>query len=254
MRSGSCLVHRVPSYRRRAREDTRSSLRLRTPPHDAVGFRLSSGHTGFSDRTLHIRAMSDEKVGDLPMAEKGCVSQFTIQVDAREVPTGVQNCLQGGRVVVVDEPLQQLDVPRMQHVVPVGQLQQLEYQVRPSTRDSIANSCLVHFQSPARKKRVGLRTRNFDNLAMKVVSFGIQLNAVITLLAVIAGCATGPGPTPLPIIPSPRALDSVPLGDSGSFPELKLDLSIAPGPFEPTWASIEKNYPGEPAWLRDAKF
>jgi alpha-L-fucosidase len=35
---------------------------------------------------------------------------------------------------------------------------------------------------------------------------------------------------------------------------MKLELPIAPGPFEPTWASIEKNYPGEPAWLRDAKF
>ena len=44
------------------------------------------------------------------------------------------------------------------------------------------------------------------------------------------------------------------MGDSRSFPEMKLNLPIAPGPFEPTWASIEKNYPGEPAWLRDAKF
>jgi alpha-L-fucosidase len=35
---------------------------------------------------------------------------------------------------------------------------------------------------------------------------------------------------------------------------MKLGLPIAPGPFEPTWESIEKNYPGDPAWLRDAKF
>jgi alpha-L-fucosidase len=44
------------------------------------------------------------------------------------------------------------------------------------------------------------------------------------------------------------------LGNSRNAPEVKLDLPIAPGPFEPTWASIEKNYPGTPDWLRDAKF
>ena len=59
---------------------------------------------------------------------------------------------------------------------------------------------------------------------------------------------------PIPTIPEPSPLDSVPMGDAGSAPEVKLDLPIEPGPFEPTWASIEKNYPGTPAWLRDAKF
>ena len=44
------------------------------------------------------------------------------------------------------------------------------------------------------------------------------------------------------------------MGDVKSFPEMKLDIPVAPGPFEPTWESIEKNYPGEPAWLREAKF
>src|SRR5688572_26013458 len=94
--------------------------------------------------------MSDEKVGDFPVAEKGCVSEFTIQVDAREVATGVENRLQGGRVVVVDEPLQQFDFARMQLLAPVRQLEQLEYQVRPSARDPIANRCLIHFQTPVR--------------------------------------------------------------------------------------------------------
>jgi alpha-L-fucosidase len=32
------------------------------------------------------------------------------------------------------------------------------------------------------------------------------------------------------------------------------DLPRAAGPFEPTWESIEENYPGEPAWLCEAKF
>ncbi|MDX1906587.1 MAG: alpha-L-fucosidase [Bacteroidia bacterium] len=44
------------------------------------------------------------------------------------------------------------------------------------------------------------------------------------------------------------------MGDWKTFPEIQLDIPIAPGPFEPNWESIEKNYPGEPAWLRDAKF
>ena len=27
------------------------------------------------------------------------------------------------------------------------------------------------------------------------------------------------------------------------FPEVKMDFPLAPGPFEPTWSSIDKNYP-----------
>jgi len=76
----------------------------------------------------------------------------------------------------------------------------------------------------------------------------------ILFITALAGCATRPVAPPMPEIPPPRAPDSVPLGDVKSFPEVKLDLPIAPGPFQPTWDSIEKNYPGEPAWLRDAKF
>src|ERR1019366_5619064 len=57
-----------------------------------------------------------------------------------------------------------------------------------------------------------------------------------------------------PKIPKLLAPDSVPMDSSATAPEVKLDLPIAPGPFEPTWASIEKNYPGTPDWLRQAKF
>jgi alpha-L-fucosidase len=59
---------------------------------------------------------------------------------------------------------------------------------------------------------------------------------------------------PIPAIPAKQLMDSMPLGDWKSFPEMKLDIPVTAGPFEPTWESIEKNYPGEPAWLRDAKF
>jgi alpha-L-fucosidase len=58
----------------------------------------------------------------------------------------------------------------------------------------------------------------------------------------------------IPNIPKREPISSVPLGDWKTFPEMKLDIQVTPGPFEPTWESIEKNYPGSPAWLRDAKF
>jgi alpha-L-fucosidase len=58
----------------------------------------------------------------------------------------------------------------------------------------------------------------------------------------------------MPDIPAPLPVGSVPLGDATAFPEVKLDFPIAEGPFEPTWESIERNYPGTPAWLREAKF
>ena len=58
---------------------------------------------------------------------------------------------------------------------------------------------------------------------------------------------------PFPSVPAKLPEDSVTMGDWKTFPEMKLDIPIAAGPFEPTWESIEKNYPGEPAWLREAK-
>ncbi|GAT63641.1 alpha-L-fucosidase [Paludibacter jiangxiensis] len=58
-----------------------------------------------------------------------------------------------------------------------------------------------------------------------------------------------------PNVPAPLGIDTVSMGDSRTFPEIKLaNLPLTPGPFEPTWESIEKNYPGEPNWLREAKF
>jgi alpha-L-fucosidase len=57
-----------------------------------------------------------------------------------------------------------------------------------------------------------------------------------------------------PSIPLKQPVNSVSIGDWKTFPEMKLEIPITPGPFEATWESIEKNYPGEPAWLREAKF
>jgi alpha-L-fucosidase len=61
-------------------------------------------------------------------------------------------------------------------------------------------------------------------------------------------------PLAMPKIPASAPEDSVPMGSAEQFEEVKLDFPIATGPFEPTWSSIEKNYPGSPKWLRDAKF
>ncbi|MES2484519.1 MAG: alpha-L-fucosidase [Bacteroidota bacterium] len=59
---------------------------------------------------------------------------------------------------------------------------------------------------------------------------------------------------PIPAIPAKLPVNTVALEDSETFLEVKLGIPVTKGPFEPTWASIEKNYPGEPEWLRDAKF
>lgn len=58
----------------------------------------------------------------------------------------------------------------------------------------------------------------------------------------------------IPSVHAPLLENSVPMGDVDTFKEVKLDLPIASGPYEPTWNSIEANYPGTPAWLRDSKF
>ena len=55
---------------------------------------------------------------------------------------------------------------------------------------------------------------------------------------------------PFPSIPAKQPIDSTVVGDWKNFPEVKLEIPIASGPYEPTWESIEKNYPGEPTWLR----
>jgi len=60
---------------------------------------------------------------------------------------------------------------------------------------------------------------------------------------------------PIPVISQLQTENSVPMGNLDSLAEIKLnDLPNASGPYDPTWESIERNYPGEPTWLRDAKF
>ena len=59
---------------------------------------------------------------------------------------------------------------------------------------------------------------------------------------------------PIPSVHKPLAENSVPMGNIQTFEEVKLDLPITSGPYEPTWKSIEANYSGTPEWLRDSKF
>ena len=60
---------------------------------------------------------------------------------------------------------------------------------------------------------------------------------------------------PMPTIPTAKALGSVALGDPATFAEVKMDFPIETGSFQPTWASLDANYPtSDIAWLRQAKF
>jgi len=88
---------------------------------------------------------------------------------------------------------------------------------------------------------------------MGVTSFNLSAQNINEKIKAIS-ITQFPELPPFPAIPTRLPADSVTMGDWKSFPEMKLDIPVADGPFKPTWQSIEKNYPGEPAWLREAKF
>jgi alpha-L-fucosidase len=74
------------------------------------------------------------------------------------------------------------------------------------------------------------------------------------LLAALPAHAALPELGPMPALPATLAPDSVDMGDARTATVVHLGLPIAAGPFQPTWESIAKQYPGTPAWLREAKF
>jgi len=84
--------------------------------------------------------------------------------------------------------------------------------------------------------------------------FPAQALSLLVALPAFTACAALPPLPPFPAIPAAQPVDSVPMADSTSAAEVKLDLPITPGPYAPTWESIQKNYPGTPTWLREAKF
>ncbi len=64
-----------------------------------------------------------------------------------------------------------------------------------------------------------------------------------------------PDLAPIPSMPAAKMPNSVPMGDPATFSEVKMDFPIqTKGPVQPTWKSIAKNSPFDPAWLRKAKF
>ena len=48
---------------------------------------------------------------------------------------------------------------------------------------------------------------------------------------------------PIPEVPEKLPIGSITMAPPDSFPEEKLDIPVTPGPFQPTWESIEENYP-----------
>ena len=105
-------------------------------------------------------------------------------------------------------------------------------------------------------------------LAARVFAVGISAVAVVVGLG---GCAMGKtnenrvAGFEMPVLgPIPETgggvavVNEIPLAEwaspAAAREEVKLDLAIAAGPYEPTWESIEANYPGVPGWLREAKF
>ncbi len=89
---------------------------------------------------------------------------------------------------------------------------------------------------------------------MRQSPFVISLAAVALLLSSARAQVLPDKLPPMPPIPAPHPPASVPMGDPKNFPELKMDFPMADGPFQPTWDSINRNYHGDPQWLRDAKF
>jgi alpha-L-fucosidase len=94
---------------------------------------------------------------------------------------------------------------------------------------------------------------NIMNPLLAAARFKGLICSAVVLLAASVHAELPPLPS-FPDIPEPLPENSVPMADSKSAPELKLGLSIQSGPYAPTWDSIEKNYPGVPDWLRQAKF
>lgn len=88
----------------------------------------------------------------------------------------------------------------------------------------------------------------------RIIVLGITFLTVSNTFAQQSSDDNLPVLPPFPSVPAPLPVGTVKMGDSNTFQEVQLDIPITSGPFQPNWASIEKNYPGTPQWLRDAKF
>ncbi|MBE6339516.1 MAG: hypothetical protein E7069_02095 [Bacteroidales bacterium] len=85
------------------------------------------------------------------------------------------------------------------------------------------------------------------------------MNRLLTTVAVLTLAVTAnaqlkagkelPAVPAIPEVDSPKPMASVPLADVNTFNDIQLDIPICDGPFQPSWESIEQNYPGTPEWL-----
>lgn len=110
---------------------------------------------------------------------------------------------------------------------------------------------------PQLPKNPKLYIDKFGRLRFKTMKhFSFVISAM--MLSAVATFGNTPERLPdldtIPAIPPTLAPGSVALAPSDTFEEVAMDLPVTPGPFEPTWASIEANHPGTPQWLCDAKF
>lgn len=60
--------------------------------------------------------------------------------------------------------------------------------------------------------------------------------------------------SPIPDVPASLPPSTVEMGDPAEYEEVKMTFPMMQGPFEPTWESIDSNYPGNPEWFKHGKF
>lgn len=90
---------------------------------------------------------------------------------------------------------------------------------------------------------------------MKCFLSSVYLSAFVLIVSAVAARGQKlPAPQPIPVPTQEYAPNSLTMQDPSTFPEVKMDFPMAPGPFKPTWESINANYPDKANWLREAKF
>lgn len=81
--------------------------------------------------------------------------------------------------------------------------------------------------------------------------FSIKLFACAAFLGCNSICVAQDTAYKLPPVPTIETIQQGFIENPNNFPEEKMDFPIASGIYKPTWESIDKNYPGEPAWRRN---
>ncbi len=89
----------------------------------------------------------------------------------------------------------------------------------------------------------------------------------VVLLALMSACSSTknvgitdsyklelPPLSPIPEVPAPLPPATVKMDDPSEYEEVKMTFPMMDGPFQPTWESIDSNYPGNPEWFKQGKF